>query len=187
MALPKVDIHFIGQTSKDVPTLRTTPNGRKVTNVRVAVTPKSVVNSSTPGAGKEYIDEKTQWYDVEIWGHEAEGVVAAIQSAGGSIALEVTGELNHRDYDAKDGTKRTSFEIKRATVSVPFNNSQTLTVSKKPYQNNNQSQQSAAPQQGYHQQVQHPAQNNNYDWGTPAQGYDNSQWGAPASDDQAPF
>lgn len=202
MALPKVDIHFIGRTSKGVPNLRTTPNGNKVTNIRVAVTPKRVVKSSTPGVEKETIEEMTQWYDVEIWNHEAEGVVETIQNAGGeSIELEVRGELNYRGYQGKDGTQKIAYEIKRTSVSIPFTGSQSITVSKKPYQGNGnyQNQQAAsAPQQGYnqqapqaqgYQQAQYPAQNTNYDWGAPApqQGYDNSQWGAPASEDEAPF
>lgn len=203
MALPKVDIHFIGRTSKDVPTLRTSPNGNKVTTIRVAVTPKRLAKSPTPGVEKQYIDETTQWYDVEIWNHEAEGVVETIQNAGGeSIELEVSGELNHRKWQGKDGTERISYEVRRASVSIPFTGSQSITAVKKPYQGNGnyQNQQAAsAPQQGYNQQApqaqgynqqaQHPAQNTNYDWGAPApqQGYDNSQWGAPASEDEAPF
>lgn len=196
MALPKVDIHFIGRTSKGVPNLRNTPNGNKVTNIRVAVTPKRVVKSSTPGVEKETIDETTQWYDVEIWNSEAEGLVETIQNADGeSIELEVSGELTHRKWQGKDGTEKISYEIKRASVSIPFTGSQSITAVKKPYQGNGnyQNQQAAsAPQQGYNQQApqaQHPAQNTNYDWGAPApqQGYDNSQWGAPASEDEAPF
>lgn len=193
MALPKVDIHFIGRTSKDVPTLRTSPNGNKVTTIRVAVTPKRLAKSPTPGVEKQYIDETTQWYDVEIWNHEAEGVVETIQNAGGeSIELEVSGELNHRKWQGKDGAERISYEVRRASVSIPFTGSQSITAVKKPYQGNGnyQNQQAAsAPQQGYNQQAQHPAQNTNYDWGAPApqQGYDNSQWGAPASEDEAPF
>lgn len=202
MALPKVDIHFIGRTSKDVPTLRTSPNGNKVTTIRVAVTPKRLAKSPTPGVEKQYIDETTQWYDVEIWNHEAEGVVETIQKAGGeSIELEVSGELTHRKWQGKDGTERISYEVRRASVSIPFTGSQSITAVKKPYQGNGnyQNQQAAsAPQQGYnqqapqaqgYQQAQHPAQNTNYDWGAPApqQGYDNSQWGAPASEDEAPF
>ena len=189
MALPKVDIHFIGRTSKDIPTLRNTPTGNKVTTVRVAVTPKRLAKSSTPGAEKQYIDETTQWYDVEIWNQEAEGVVETIQNAGGeSIELEVSGELTHRKWQGKDGTEKVSYEVKRASVSIPFTGSQSITAVKKAASAPQQGYQQAPQAQGY-QQAQHPAQNTNYDWGAPApqQGYDNSQWGAPASEDEAPF
>ena len=100
MAFSKVMI--IGNLGRD-PEMRYTPSGRPVTEFSVAVT-----HSSRDQATGEWSDEATDWFRVTVWGDRAER--AAEQFRKGNRVF-VEGRFRTREYDAKDGTKRTSLEI----------------------------------------------------------------------------
>jgi len=100
MAFSKVMI--IGNLGRD-PEMRYTPNGRQVTEFSVAVTHRG----RDPQTG-DWADQGTDWYRVTIWGDRAER--AAEQFRKGNRVF-VEGRFRTREYDAKDGTHRTSLEI----------------------------------------------------------------------------
>ena len=100
MAFSKVMI--IGNLGRD-PEMRYTPNGRQVTEFSVAVTHRG----RDPQSG-EWADQGTDWFRVTIWGDRAERAAEEFRK-GNRVFVE--GRFRTREYDAKDGTHRTSLEI----------------------------------------------------------------------------
>jgi single-strand DNA-binding protein len=99
MAFAKVMI--IGNLGRD-PEMRYTPNGRPVTEFSVAV------GHSKPDGAGGWIDEGTDWYRVTVWGDRAERTAEQFRK-GNKVFVE--GRFRTREYEAKDGQKRTSLEI----------------------------------------------------------------------------
>jgi len=99
MAFAKVMI--IGNLGRD-PEMRYTPNGRPVTEFSVAV------SHSKPDGSGGWVDEGTDWYRVTVWGDRAERTAEQFRK-GNKVFVE--GRFRTREYEAKDGQKRTSLEI----------------------------------------------------------------------------
>src|SRR5262249_16570369 len=100
MAFSKVMI--IGNLGRD-PEMRYTPNGRQVTEFSVAVTHRG----RDPQTG-ERGDQGPDWFGVRI-GADRAGRGAEQFRKGNPVFVE--GRFRTREYDAKDGTHRTSLEI----------------------------------------------------------------------------
>jgi single-strand DNA-binding protein len=100
MAFAKVMI--IGNLGRD-PEMRYTPSGRPVTDFSVAVSHRS--RDAQTG---EWADDGTDWYRVSVWGDRAER--AAEQFRKGNRVF-VEGRFRTREFDSRDGTKRTALEI----------------------------------------------------------------------------
>jgi single-strand DNA-binding protein len=100
MAFSKVMI--IGNLGRD-PEMRYTPNGRQVTEFSVAVT-----HRGRDAATNEWADLGTDWFRVTVWGDRAERAAEEFRK-GNRVFVE--GRFKTREYDAKDGSKRTSLEI----------------------------------------------------------------------------
>jgi len=96
---------IIGNLGAD-PELRYTPSGKAVANLRVAV------NDRVRGAGGEWQDE-TQWFNVELWDEAAERAAERLRK-GHKVFAE--GALRAREWEGKDGQKRTSLEIRFARI-----------------------------------------------------------------------
>ncbi|MFN2484871.1 MAG: single-stranded DNA-binding protein [Candidatus Limnocylindria bacterium] len=103
MTLNKMMI--IGNLGAD-PELRYTPSGKAVTNLRVAV------NDNRKGPDGQWIEE-TLWMRVEVWDQAAERAAEQLRK-GNKVYAE--GQLRAREYDAADGQKRTSLELRFARV-----------------------------------------------------------------------
>jgi single-strand DNA-binding protein len=103
MTLNKMMI--IGNLGAD-PELRYTPSGKAVTNLRVAV------NDRSRGADGEWVEE-TMWIRVEVWEQAAERLAEQLRK-GNKVYAE--GQLRAREYEASDGQKRTSLELRFARV-----------------------------------------------------------------------
>ncbi|HEX7224881.1 MAG TPA: single-stranded DNA-binding protein [Candidatus Limnocylindria bacterium] len=103
MTLNKMMI--IGNLGAD-PELRYTPSGKAVTNLRVAV------NDRSRGTDGEWVEE-TMWIGVEVWEQQAERLAEQLRK-GNKIYAE--GQLRAREYDARDGQKRTALELRFARV-----------------------------------------------------------------------
>lgn len=87
-------ISFTGNVAKE-PTLRTTPNGAHVLDLRVATTPRI-------RKGEDWEDGGTIWYDVVCWNRLADNVEKSIRKGD---AIVVTGRLYNRVWDKiVDGT-----------------------------------------------------------------------------------
>ena len=63
----------------------------------------------------EWTDAGTDWYRFALWGAKAE---AAVEVLTKGTRVIVVGELESREYDAQDGTKRTVWEIRAPEVGV---------------------------------------------------------------------
>ena len=103
MTLNKMMI--IGNLGAD-PELRYTPSGKAVTNLRVAV------NDRSRGTDGEWVEE-TMWIGVEVWEQQAERLAEQLRK-GNKIYAE--GQLRAREYEARDGQKRTALELRFARV-----------------------------------------------------------------------
>jgi single-strand DNA-binding protein len=103
MTLNKMMI--IGNLGAD-PELRYTPGGKAVTDLRVAV------NDNRKGPDGEWIEE-TLWFRVSVWEQQAERLAEQLRK-GNKVYAE--GQLRAREYEARDGQKRTSLELAFARV-----------------------------------------------------------------------
>ena len=62
-------------------------------------------------------DKKTTtWINCSVWGRQAEGTLPTYLKKGQQVAL--TGELSTREYQAKDGTMKTSLELRVGTIDL---------------------------------------------------------------------
>jgi single-strand DNA-binding protein len=96
---------IIGNLGAD-PELRYTPSGKAVTELRVAV------NDNRRGPDGEWVEE-TLWFRVSVWEQQAERLAEQLRK-GNKIYAE--GQLRAREYEARDGQKRTSLELAFARV-----------------------------------------------------------------------
>ena len=103
MTLNKMMI--IGNLGAD-PELRYTPGGKAVAELRVAV------NDRSKGPDGEW-QEETQWFRVELWEQAAERAAERLRK-GHKVFAE--GQLRAREWEGKDGQKRTSLEIRFARI-----------------------------------------------------------------------
>ena len=103
MTLNKMMI--IGNLGAD-PELRYTPSGKAVTNLRVAV------NDRSRGSDGEWVEE-TMWIGVEVWEQQAERLAEQLRK-GNKIYAE--GQLRAREFEGRDGQKRTALELRFARV-----------------------------------------------------------------------
>src|SRR5213078_4314841 len=99
MALSKIQI--IGNLGRD-PELRYTPNGRPVTTFSVAV------NQSTKNQQTGEWVEATDWFRISVWGDRAERAAENLRK-GNRVFVE--GRFKTREFEGRDGQKRTSLEI----------------------------------------------------------------------------
>src|SRR3954466_15157416 len=104
MALCKAMI--IGNLGAD-PEMRYTPNGRPVTQFNGAVN-QSPKNQQTGG----WV-EATDWFRVSVWGDRAERAAENLRK-GNKVFVE--GRFKTREFEGRDGQKRTSLEITAASL-----------------------------------------------------------------------
>lgn len=94
-----------GRLGQD-PELKYIPSGTAVCNFSVATSKKWTDKSG-------HKQEKTQWHRIVIWGKLAELCNKYLQK-GREVLLE--GEIETRNWEAKDGTKRYMTEIVASNV-----------------------------------------------------------------------
>jgi single-strand DNA-binding protein len=97
---------LIGNLGRD-PELRTTPNGQSVVNFTLAT------SESWTDKGGERV-ERTEWHRIVVWGRTAE-MCNQYLSKGRSVYIE--GRIQTREWEDKDGHKRTTTEINANTVN----------------------------------------------------------------------
>ena len=93
-------VTLIGRLGAD-PELKYTPSNKAVCNLRLAT---SEFYKDASGARQE----KTEWHNVTVWDKAAEGC-GKFLSKGSECA--VTGRLQTRQWDDKDGNKRYTTEV----------------------------------------------------------------------------
>lgn len=97
---------LIGNLGRD-PELRTTQNGQSVVNFTLAT------SESWTDKGGERV-ERTEWHRIVVWGRTAE-MCNQYLSKGRSVYIE--GRIQTREWEDKDGHKRTTTEINANTVN----------------------------------------------------------------------
>lgn len=98
-------IYLIGNLCH-APELRVTKSGKDVCNFNIAVNRRSRGQD-----GKQ----QTDFFNVQVWGAQAVNC-ANYLAKGRKVAI--VGEMHSRQYDAKDGTKKTAWEV--ITEEVEF-------------------------------------------------------------------
>lgn len=94
---------FTGAIGRDAE-VRSTPSGQTVLNVTVA---------NNVGFGDR---QQTLWIRVALWGRRAEGSLQNYLKKGQQVF--VSGELTQREYQANDGTMRTSLELNANVIDL---------------------------------------------------------------------
>lgn len=105
MSLP--DIRMVGTIVAD-PELRFTPSGKAVTNFRVAT------NRSAKENG-EWVQKDSCFLTCTIWEQKAEAVAELVQRGDKVI---VHGTLRQREYETREGEKRTVYEVSAQEVAL---------------------------------------------------------------------
>jgi single-strand DNA-binding protein len=142
----------------DDPELRFTPSGAAVANFRIASTPRTFDKQSN-----EWKDGEALFLSCSVWRQAAENVAESLQKG---MRVVVQGNLRSRQYETREGEKRTVFEIQVDEVG-PSLKYATAKVTR--------TQRSGGSSYGDGGGGQASAQTGNDPWATPAQG------GAPAA------
>ncbi|MFB6618900.1 single-stranded DNA-binding protein [Streptomyces sp. NPDC085524] len=101
-------ITVIGNVVAD-PELRFTPSGAAVANFRIASTPRKFNKQSDA-----WEDGEPLFLSVAVWRRQAEHVAESLTRGTRVI---VVGVLTQRQYEAGDGTRRSSYEIQAEEVA----------------------------------------------------------------------
>jgi len=127
---------FTGAIGRDAE-VRSTPNGQPVLSFTVA---------NNIGFGDR---QKTLWVRVTLWGKRAEGSLQNYLKKGQQVF--VSGELSQNEYQAQDGTNRTSLELNANIIDLvgPKRTEQNAPMQQQPQ---------AQPQQNYQQPAQQAPQ-----------------------------
>jgi single-strand DNA-binding protein len=95
-------ITIIGNLVDD-PDLRFTPSGAAVANFRIASTPRTFDRQTN-----EWKDGDALFLSCSVWRQAAENVAESLQRG---MRVVVQGRLKSRQYETREGEKRTVFEI----------------------------------------------------------------------------
>ena len=87
----------------DDPELRFTPSGAAVANFRIASTPRTFDKQTN-----EWKDGDSLFLSCSVWRQAAENVAESLQRG---MRVVVQGRLKSRQYETREGEKRTVFEI----------------------------------------------------------------------------
>jgi single-strand DNA-binding protein len=151
----------------DDPELRFTPSGVAVANFRIASTPRTFDKQAN-----EWKDGDALFLSCHVWREAAENVAESLQKG---MRVIVTGRLTMRQYETREGEKRTSVEVQVDEVG-PALKYATAKVARTTRQGGQPAQGWGGPAQGTAQ----PQQPANDPWGAPQGG-----WGA--GNDEPPF
>lgn len=106
--MPAMNITVVGNLSHD-PELRFTPTGVAVASFTVAHNERYRDNSG------EWKDGATSFVRCHVWREPAERLAESTKTGDRVI---VTGVLRARTYEAKDGSKRTAWEVQASEVAA---------------------------------------------------------------------
>ncbi len=113
MAAGDTPITVVGNLVAD-PELRFTPSGQPVATFRVASTPR-VMDRAT----NEWKDGDSLFLTCNVWRQAAEN---AAESLTRGMRVIVTGRLKQRNYETKEGEKRTVYEVEVDDVGPSLRN-----------------------------------------------------------------
>jgi single-strand DNA-binding protein len=150
----------------DDPELRFTPSGAAVANFRIASTPRTFDRQTN-----EWKDGEALFLSCSVWRQAAENVAESLQKG---MRVVVQGNLRSRQYETREGEKRTVFEIQVDEVG-PSLRYATAKVTRTQRQGGSSY---GGGQQGGGQ----GGPSDNDPWATPAQSQAPQGGGAPAND-----
>ena len=113
MAAGDTPITLVGNLVAD-PELRFTPSGQPVATFRVASTPR-VMDRAT----NEWKDGDSLFLTCNVWRQAAENAAESLQRG---MRVIVTGRLKQRNYETKEGEKRTVYELEVDEVGPSLRN-----------------------------------------------------------------
>src|ERR1700728_211871 len=113
MAAGDTPITVVGNLVAD-PELRFTPSGQPVATFRVASTPRIRDNATN-----EWKDGDSLFLSCNVWRQAAENVAESLQRG---MRVIVTGRLRQRQYETKEGEKRTVYEVEVDDVGPSLRN-----------------------------------------------------------------
>ena len=166
-------ITVIGNLTAD-PELRFTPSGQAVANFTIASTPRTFDRQAN-----EFKDGETLFMRCSLWRDAAENATESLKKGTRVIA---EGLLKQRNYDTKEGEKRTVIELEVQEIGPSLRYAKAVVTRVEgggPNSGGNGGgfggqQAAGAPQQGWGgQQAQQPQQG----WGGPQQGAQQPQQG----------
>ena len=113
MAAGDTPITVVGNLVAD-PELRFTASGQPVATFRVASTPRIRDNATN-----EWKDGDSLFLSCNVWRQAAENVAESLQRG---MRVIVTGRLRQRNYETKEGEKRTVYEVEVDDVGPSLRN-----------------------------------------------------------------
>jgi single-strand DNA-binding protein len=113
MAAGDTPITVVGNLVAD-PELRFTPAGQPVATFRIASTPRM-----RDAASGEWRDGDSLFLTCNVWRQAAESVAESLQRG---MRVIVTGRLKQRNYETKEGEKRTVYEVEVDDVGPSLRN-----------------------------------------------------------------
>jgi single-strand DNA-binding protein len=113
MAAGDTPITVVGNLVAD-PELRFTSTGQPVATFRIASTPR-VMDRAT----NEWKDGDSLFLTCNVWRQAAENVAESLQRG---MRVIVTGRLKQRNYETKEGEKRTVYEVEVDDVGPSLRN-----------------------------------------------------------------
>jgi single-strand DNA-binding protein len=113
MAAGDTPITVVGNLVAD-PELRFTSSGQPVATFRIASTPR-VMDRAT----NEWKDGDSLFLSCNVWRQAAENVAESLQRG---MRVIVTGRLKQRNYETKEGEKRTVYEVEVDDVGPSLRN-----------------------------------------------------------------
>jgi single-strand DNA-binding protein len=106
--MPLPNITMTGNVVDD-PELRFTPNGKAVVNFRVAANQRK----KTEAGG--WVDGDSCFLSVSAWEDKAEAIAEFVQRGSKVV---VTGVLKQRDYEDREGNKRSAYDVQAYDVAL---------------------------------------------------------------------
>jgi single-strand DNA-binding protein len=113
MAAGDTPITVVGNLVAD-PELRFTPAGQPVATFRIASTPRMMDRQTN-----EWKDGDSLFLTCNVWRQAAENVAESLQRG---MRVIVTGRLKQRNYETKEGEKRTVYEVEVDDVGPSLRN-----------------------------------------------------------------
>ena len=113
MAAGDTVITLVGNLVDD-PELRFTPSGAAVAKFRVASTPRYLDRQTN-----EWKDGESLFLTCNVWRQAAENVAESLQRG---MRVIVQGRLKQRTYEAREGEKRTVYEVEVDEVGPSLRN-----------------------------------------------------------------
>ena len=113
MAAGDTQITIAGNLVSD-PELRYTPTGQAVATFRVASTPRFMDRNTN-----EWKDGESLFLSCNVWRQAAENVAESLQRG---MRVIVNGRLRQRQYETREGEKRTVYEIEVDDVGPSLRN-----------------------------------------------------------------